>query len=60
VVPASRAAPPELQHGQRLQLDLAHPLAGDAHLVADVLEGHRALVAQPEAQLDDPALAPGE
>jgi hypothetical protein len=47
-----------LQHRERLGLDLAHSLAGHADLMANVLQGHRALVAEAVAQLDHAALAP--
>src|SRR5450830_217128 len=46
-----------LELGQRLGLDLADALAGDAELLADFLEGARMLALEAETQLDDLALA---
>src|SRR5206468_1154936 len=45
------------QAGQRLLLDLPHPLAGDAQEGADFLEGHRLAAVQPEVQAQDLRLA---
>ena len=47
-----------LELRQRLGLELAHPLAGDAELLADRLERRR-LAVDAEAQLDDPTLTLG-
>src|SRR3954469_11487397 len=41
------------QLGEGLGLDLADPLAGDAELAPDLLQGARVAVGQAEAQLDD-------
>src|SRR5215471_18970478 len=46
--------------GQGLGLDLADPLPGDAELPAHFLQRARVPVGQPEPQLDDLLLAPGE
>src|SRR5919201_5780625 len=46
---------PQLPKGGRL--DLADPLAGEAHATADLLEGSRLVVDQPEAQLNHASLA---
>src|SRR5689334_19447812 len=46
-----------LELAQRAGLDLAHPLAGDADLGADLLEGGRFAVVQAEAGLEDVARA---
>ena len=43
--------------GQGLGLDLPDPLPGDAELLADLFQGPRVPVGQPEPQLDDPLLA---
>src|SRR5918912_2447349 len=48
------------QLAQRLGLDLADPLAGDAELAADLLQRPLAAVLQPEAQLQHPPLAAGQ
>src|SRR5206468_3198429 len=40
-----------------LCLDLADPLAGDVELAADLLEGARSAVLQPEPELEHPPLA---
>src|SRR5437016_1159843 len=45
---------------ERLRLDLADPLAGHVELTADLLEGPRPAVLQPEAELKDPPFAPGQ
>src|SRR5258705_12259904 len=50
----------ELQVRKSAGLDLAHPLAGDADLGADVLEGHRAGRGKAVAELEHAALAPRE
>ena len=46
-----------LQLGHRLGLDLADALAGEAELLADLLQRARLPVLEAEAQLDDLALA---
>ena len=45
---------------ERLGLDLADPLPGDAELAADLLEGPPTPVLQPEAELEHLALAAGQ
>src|SRR5258708_34243224 len=45
------------QLGQRAGLDLAHALARDAELAADLLQREGVAVAQPEAELEHQALA---
>src|SRR5207302_6947229 len=45
---------------QRVLLDLAHALGGDAELAARLAEGRRLTAAEPEPELDDVALALGE
>src|SRR5205085_11691765 len=52
---AADARMPQLVQG--LRLDLAHALAGNAHLLPDLLQGIDVAVAQPEAQLQHQALA---
>src|SRR3954451_283084 len=49
---------PEL--AERLRLDLADALAGDVELLADLLEGARSAVLQPEPELEHAALATRE
>src|SRR3954464_12328786 len=48
------------QLAQRLGLDLPDALAGDAELAPDLLQRAEAAILQPEAELDDPALAVGQ
>src|SRR5207248_3030603 len=48
------------QAAQRLCLDLADALAGDAELLAHLLERHRPAVVEPEAEPDDLVLALGQ
>src|SRR4051795_2663226 len=49
---------PELR--QRLRLDLADPLAGEAELLADLVERARLAVCEAEAQCDDRCLTLGQ
>src|SRR5947209_6616304 len=52
---AADARMPQLVQG--LRLDLAHALAGNAHLLPDLLQGIDVAIAKPEAQLQHQALA---
>ena len=55
------AAPARVaQLAQRLRLDLADPLAGHVELPADLLEGPRPAVFQPEPELEYASLATRE
>ena len=48
------------QLAQRLRLDLADPFAGDVELLADLFEGPRPAVLQPETKLEHAPLTPGQ
>src|SRR4051794_434081 len=48
------------EFGEGLRFDLADPLAGDAELLADLLQRLRLTAVEPEAQADDLLLALGQ